>query len=225
MRTSRSIWFHDQHLTGANKFQPKLGQDVLASERPRSAAVPFAPLNMKRYILTGTPGCGKTSIIRSLEVAGYLVVEEAATDIIALRQAQGIAEPWMHPTFIDDITNLQKLRQMRIADVAEVQFYDRSPLCTYALSVWLGFPISKTLADEMKRIENEQIYQTQVFFIENLGFCEPSAARKITFEDSLKFEKVHEETYRSFGYESIRIAPSDLAARVEQIRRHVLATA
>ena len=102
---------------------------------------------MKRYILTGTPGCGKTSIIRCLEVAGYAVVEEAATDIIALRQAQGIAEPWTHPSFIDDITSLQIQRQTRIADVSSVQFYDRSPLCTYALSVWLGFPISKTLAD------------------------------------------------------------------------------
>jgi predicted ATPase len=178
---------------------------------------------MKRYILTGTPGCGKTSIIRSLEVAGHVVVEEAATDIIALQQAQGIAEPWTHPSFIDDITNLQKLRQTRIADAAEVQFYDRSPLCTYALSIWLGFPISITLADEMERIAKERIYQKQVFFIENLGFCEPSAARKISFGDSLKFEKVHEETYRSFGYECIRIAPSDLAARVEQIKSYISA--
>jgi len=176
---------------------------------------------MKRYILTGTPGCGKTSIIRFLEVAGYVVVEEAATDIIALRQAQGIAEPWTHPFFIDDITNLQKLRQTRIADVSGVQFYDRSPICTYALSVWLGFPISITLANEMERIEKEKIYQKQIFFIENLGFCEPSAARKISYEDSLRFEKVHEETYRSFGYECIRIAPQELSARVEQITRYV----
>ena len=178
----------------------------------------------RRYILTGTPGCGKTSILRSLEVAGYLVVEEAATDIIALRQAQGVAEPWTHPFFIDDITSLQKLRQMRIGDMSGVQFYDRSPLCTYALSVWLGFPISITLADEMERMEKAQIYEKQVFFIENLGFCEPSAARKITFEDSLKFEKVHEETHRSFGYEYIRVAPQELAARVEQITRYVSAS-
>ena len=91
-------------------------------------------MNPKRYILTGTPGSGKTAILRSLEVAGYIVVEEAATDIIALRHAQGIAEPHTHPAFIDDITNLQKHRQMRIADVSSVQFYDRSPICTYALS-------------------------------------------------------------------------------------------
>jgi predicted ATPase len=179
---------------------------------------------VKRYILTGTPGCGKTSILRSLEVAGYAVVEEAATDIIALRHAQGLVEPWAHPSFIDDITNLQKQRQMRISDRAEVQFYDRSPLCTYALSVWLGFAISTTLADEIQRIRNDHIYQTQVFFIENLGFCAPTAARKISFEDSLKFEKVHEEICRSFGYECIRIAPSDLTTRVEQIKRYVCAS-
>jgi predicted ATPase len=179
---------------------------------------------MKRHILTGTPGCGKTSILRSLEVAGYLVVEEAATDIIALRQAQGIAEPHTQSSFIDDITNLQKLRQMRMADMAEVQFYDRSPVCTYALSVWLGCPISRTLADEMDRIAKAQIYRQQVFFIDNLGFCEPTAARKISFEDSLRFEKVHEETYRSFGYECVRVAPGELSARVEQITRYVSAS-
>jgi predicted ATPase len=180
---------------------------------------------MKRYIVTGTPGCGKTSIIRSLEIAGYLVVEEAATDIIALRHAQGIAEPWTQPSFVDDIVRLQKQRQMQAADLASgVQFCDRSPLCTYALSVWLGLPVSITLADEMARIKSERIYQQQVFFIENLGFCEPTAARKISFEDSLRFEKVHEETYRSFGYECIRVAPQELSARVEQIRRYVSAS-
>jgi predicted ATPase len=176
---------------------------------------------MKRYILTGTPGCGKTSILRLLELAGFIVIEEAATDVIALQQANGIAESWRHPTFIDDIVNLQKLRQTRIANIGEVHFYDRSPVCTYALAVWLGFPIAANLADEISRIEKERIYQRQVFFIENLGFCEPSAARKITFADSLRFEKVHEDAYRQFGYECIKVAPMALAARVDQIKRHV----
>ena len=52
---------------------------------------------MKRYILTGTPGCGKTAILRALELAGYPVVEEAATDIIALRNAHSIFEPIRTP--------------------------------------------------------------------------------------------------------------------------------
>ena len=35
---------------------------------------------MKRFVLTGTPGSGKTTIIRQLEIDGLSVVEEAATD-------------------------------------------------------------------------------------------------------------------------------------------------
>ncbi len=181
---------------------------------------------MKRYIITGTPGSGKTSIIRWLENDGFFVIEEAATDFIALQQAQGILEPHTHPSFIDDITNLQKQRQIQASDLASsIQFFDRSPVCTYALSTWLGYPISTTLSNEMERIRGKKIYERQVFFIENLGFCEPTQARRISFEDSLRFEKVHEETYRSFGYEIVRIAPQKLSDRVEQIKHFVSAPA
>jgi len=38
---------------------------------------------MKRYILTGTPGAGKTVLLRALELRGYVVIEESATDFIA----------------------------------------------------------------------------------------------------------------------------------------------
>ena len=49
---------------------------------------------MRRFILTGTPGCGKTSVIKALEITGASVVTEAATDIIASQQRQGIENPW-----------------------------------------------------------------------------------------------------------------------------------
>jgi predicted ATPase len=54
---------------------------------------------MKKYIVTGAPGAGKTVTIRQLEMDGFSVVEEAATDIIALWQANGISEPWTRPDF------------------------------------------------------------------------------------------------------------------------------
>jgi len=62
---------------------------------------------MRRFIITGAPGAGKTTIIRQLELDGFSVVEEAATDVIAAVHAQGVVEPWRHPSFIDAITNLQ----------------------------------------------------------------------------------------------------------------------
>jgi len=44
---------------------------------------------MPGYILTGSPGAGKTAVLRLLEISGYVVVEEAATDVIALENALG----------------------------------------------------------------------------------------------------------------------------------------
>src|SRR6266699_1019649 len=68
--------------------------------------------SMKRYILTGTPGSGKTSILHELKSQGYSVVEEAATDVIALEHRHGNPEPHLQADFIDKIIRLQKQRQI-----------------------------------------------------------------------------------------------------------------
>jgi predicted ATPase len=47
---------------------------------------------MKRFILTGAPGAGKTSILRALAAGGYAVVPEAATDVVTARLALEEAE-------------------------------------------------------------------------------------------------------------------------------------
>jgi predicted ATPase len=175
---------------------------------------------MRRFILTGAPGSGKTAIIRQLALDGFSVVEEAATDVIALWQARGVAEPWKHPSFIDAIATLQRWRQIRASrETGEVQFHDRSAICTAALAAYLGYPLSDTLSHELKRIEAETIYQKQVFFIQNLGFITSTEARRISFEEAMHFERVHEETYRNFGFACVPIAPGSLLERVDAIKR------
>ena len=67
---------------------------------------------MRRFIITGAPGAGKTAIIRQLELDGFGMVEEAATDVIAAAHAQGTVEPWKHPSLIDAIAHLQSARQI-----------------------------------------------------------------------------------------------------------------
>jgi predicted ATPase len=177
---------------------------------------------MKRFILTGAPGAGKTAILRQLELDGFSVVEEAATDIIALEQARGITEPWTDPSFIDSIAELQRERQISTSfEPSDIQFHDRSAVCTAALAAYLGHPLSAGLLSELERIKVEAIYQKRVFFVKNLGFIRPSEARRISFEDALRFELVHEEAYRNFGFELVFIEAGDLFDRVAAIKAAV----
>jgi len=174
---------------------------------------------MRRFIITGAPGAGKTAIIRQLELDGFSVVEEAATDVIAVAQARGIAEPWTDPAFIDLITNLQRERQLRaFRQLDEIQFHDRSVVCTAALTAYLGHPVSTILAEELERIKSEAVFQNRVFFIRNLGFIQATEARRISFEDALRFERIHEETYRRYGFDLMSIEPGDLLDRIRAIK-------
>jgi predicted ATPase len=177
---------------------------------------------MRRFIITGAPGAGKTAIIRQLELDGFSVVEEAATDVIAKAQARGTAEPWKDSSFIDLITNLQRRRQIRASCLpGEIQFHDRPVVCTAALALYLGYSLSSTLARELERIKTEAIYQRRVFFIRNLGFIKATEARRISFEEALRFERIHEDTYRQFGFELVSVEPGNLLDRVKAIKAAV----
>jgi predicted ATPase len=75
------------------------------------------------------------------------------------------------------------------------------------------------LTGEIDRLLAEDTYQTTVFFIRNQGYVRPTAARRITFEDSLAFEAIHDRTYRDLGFRLIDVPAGPLAGRAALIRR------
>jgi predicted ATPase len=172
---------------------------------------------MPGYILTGTPGSGKTAILRRLESHGNAVVEEAATDVIALRHALGEPDPWRDPTFIERILALQLARE-RAVEPEAVTFFDRSPVCTLALSRYAGLTPSRDLLAEVDRMTAGSYYSRTVFFVRNQGFVEATAARRISFADSLVFERIHETTYREHGFDLVEVPAGPLPARADLVR-------
>jgi predicted ATPase len=173
---------------------------------------------MPWYVLTGAPGSGKTAIVRALEQHGFAVVEEAATDVIALEQAHGQAEPWASPGFTDKIVTLQRRREQVAAAIgAGTVFLDRSPVCTLALCRFLGYPVSPLLSAEVERAVREQRYGDAVFFVRSLGFVTPTAARRISLAEAATFEKVHEEVYRERGFVLSEVPAGPLADRVAAV--------
>jgi predicted ATPase len=177
-----------------------------------------------RFVLTGAPGSGKTAILRQLEIDGLAVVEEAATDIIALDHARGIEGPWTQTGFTDAIAALQRHRQLAADHHDRPVVFDRSPICTYALALHLGHRVGQALAIELDRIRDEQIYERRVFFIKGQGFITPTAARRITLPEARRFEQFHAEVYRSMGYDLVMIEPGPLKIRATQVRALVAHT-
>ncbi|MGW5555790.1 AAA family ATPase [Micromonospora sp. NPDC003944] len=175
----------------------------------------------RRYVLTGAPGAGKTTTIEALHRRGHPTVREAATDLIAERQAQGYAEPWHHNDFVDTVATLQHHRQIGTDAGQPVQFYDRSPLCTLALARHLGRPIGPALTAEVDRIMREHTYQRLVFLISPLGFIRHTAARRISYADARAFARLHQEVYEEHGHHLVAIPAGPVRTRVALIEKHV----
>jgi predicted ATPase len=157
---------------------------------------------IRRYVLTGAPGAGKTTLAEALRRRGYVVVPEAATDVVA---AGGEGDG-----FVDTVLALQLARER--AATAPVQVLDRSPLCTLALARWLGVTPSPALLAAAAGAADR--YQPGVFLVRPLGFVTPTAVRRISYADSLRFAAVHEDAYREYGFTLIEVPAAPLADRV-----------
>jgi predicted ATPase len=58
--------------------------------------------------------------------------------------------------------------------------------------------------------------------VQNLGFIANTQARRINMKDALRFERIHEETYRNFGFEIVPVAPGTPEQRAAAIKSRIL---
>jgi predicted ATPase len=179
---------------------------------------------VKRYVLTGAPGAGKTAVLAALARRGFAVVPEAATDVISAGQARGVAEPWGQDGFVDQVAALQRHRlEAAAGSAAAAEVHDRSVFCTLALARFLGRPVSPRLAAEAARVAAAGLFEQTVFLLRPLGFITPTAARRISYADALEFGRLHETVYREHGFELAEIAPAAVAARAALIAAEIAA--
>ena len=128
----------------------------------------------------------------------------------------------MSPTSPSGSLNLQLSRQLRVAtDTQDVAFFDRSPVCTLAWCRFLDRPPPDQLMAEVERLLVQRCYHRTALFVRHQGRIRATAARRISLEDSLAFEKVHELTYREAGFDLVEIPAASLPVRVAAVMRAV----
>ncbi|MBI5064858.1 AAA family ATPase [Candidatus Woesearchaeota archaeon] len=179
---------------------------------------------MKKYVLTGGPGSGKSSILIALELKGYQVIREAAEDYIRHQQALGIREPWLDEEFQKQIFWLQHTREKNAK--GELVFVDRGLFDNYAYEPE-GTPFYREMANNLlaKGRKTELIKElgdyAKIFLIEHPGIVERNDVRRENILQARFLEKELEKIYTSCGYEVIRIPFAQLEQRVEEIIKNL----
>lgn len=188
------------------------------------------PSHSKRYIITGGPCVGKSTLIDYLQNLSQDVVYEAATMVILDEKNKGVENPKLDPNFGKKIFSLQKSHMEAMANKTHRIIFDRSIFDTMTYDCRAGVvPNSQLIKAGKEAIENKY-FSHVVFLLENLGKCEVTEVRDEKFEDILEIEQKMKETYTSLGFkviliprysidkqESIRIRAHNILAMMEQL--------
>ena len=166
---------------------------------------------MKKYVITGGPGIGKTTVIEILASKDYAIVAEAARMIIEEQETNGEnIFPW---------TNLQKFQELVVKRQLALEektcggiiFHDRSIIDGYGYSI-LGNVTPPELIDKNAKNRYEKI-----FVLEPLPLYQNDVSRKENEDDAKKIHNAIIEAYRHFGYEPVLIPvlpPEERAAYI-----------
>jgi predicted ATPase len=171
---------------------------------------------IKKYVITGGPGCGKTSVITGLELNGKYVVREVSETIISFEKALGNLEPWTKAKFQEDIIKLQLQRESLISKEVKEVFLDRGIFDNLAYCIQLNQPVPKILKEYEENPKNAN-YMPLVFLLEPLSHWDNNNVRYENLEISKKISDLIEQVYINLGFEIVKVPPMPLKERVDFI--------
>jgi len=155
---------------------------------------------MKRYVLTGGPCAGKTTVLNILAERGYAILPELAREIIDKEAAKGSdILPWINPKKFQQVIAWKQFWREFFAKRYGVLFLDRGLIDGYGYAVLEKVTIPKTITLFGK------FRYDKIFLLDPVPFYETDGSR---IEDRDFARAVHEEirkAYVRFGYEVIAV--------------------
>jgi predicted ATPase len=172
---------------------------------------------MKQYILTGGPGCGKTSAILELEKSHKkYIIHESAESIIRIYMARGHEKPWEISGFQNDIWMLTRRRILTVPVYVDEVFHDR-----YFIDCIAYAKHTKTYHEIPQNYVDNINTKIPVFFFEQLDTCEKNKIRR---EDDALAKEMSEKIlneYETHGFNLIIVKKAPLKERIEFILNYI----
>ena len=168
---------------------------------------------LRRILVTGGPGSGKTSLIEALAAAGHATSPEAGRAIIRRQQAiGGQALPWRdRALFAELMLDCELEAHARAEDAIGPIFFDRGAPDVVGYLTLCGLPVPA----HIERAAREARYARQAFIAPVWPeiFVQDAQRRQDLDEAQRTFDAMV-EVYPRFGYDLIELPKAPVAERV-----------
>ena len=172
---------------------------------------------MKKYVLTGGQGTGKSTLLARLSARGFRTLPEAARQVIEEELAAASDRlPWKDlAAFQQRVVRLQLEWEDGLNDGNDIIFLDRSIIDGHSYSRHGGAETPAEIAHHARGRYD------RVFVLEPLPTYENDACRRETKEEQVVIHNLVIEDYRSFGYEPIFVPVLPVEERADYILKYL----
>jgi predicted ATPase len=176
------------------------------------------PLNrVKKYIITGGPGAGKTSLLQALQQAGFHCSEEASRRLIAEAMAnRSDCLPWIDlPRFAGKVLDRMIHSYSQATAHTGITFFDRGIPDIIAYLKAAALPVD----DRYYTAVRQHPYQQHVFILPPWkAIYVNDAERWQTFEEAVHLYTTIRETYQALGFTLVELPLAGISHRRDFIK-------
>lgn len=171
------------------------------------------------FVITGTPGVGKTSVIKELKKQGVHCEDEPARLIITdQRSMGGEGIPDKNPKLFTELLLKKSISNfIKNAPSYNIVFFDRGIVDCIGYAHLFGLDTSSIFD-----LSAQYRYNLNVFVLSPWDeIFEKDDERKMTFDESLSFHQMLLEPYRKLGYNLIEVPRGSIIERSQFILNHI----
>jgi predicted ATPase len=217
--TFGAIWRHNQEAGSRPVSAVASRLTPIRYAASITAAIDMNRKTIRRILLTGGPGAGKTAMLEELGRRGYCVVPEVARTIIMNRRRDGLP-PRPSPLEFAIQVLQSDAEQYESADsvISDLAFFDRGILDSLGMLAQLD----RLSSSDRDRLLERYPYQQPVFiFPPWREIYRTDAERDQTFEQAVEIHDWLRHWYSRCDYDLLEVPFGSIGERCDYVLEHV----